>query len=605
MNISRLIVISGIVLHVCLADHSRVHAAYSSDSSQAFVTESANADKKTDIAVKELIAWGEYYYSRDPDRAIEYLLQALAAATALSSQDDLAESLFFLGRSYYYKDDYEKSRNYLSGSRRIWESLNSADGLARYHHASGSIYHINGSYLKATEDFQEAVRLSRKSGNILMESVGLLSLGALSLQRNDYVSGREFLDQSRRLVRSINDDSGLANVLANIGQLHQALGQYDSAYAYLHEALGIRRALHEERGIASSEYTLGNLLIEMSKPHEALQQLESSLNGFSRLGDDMGIGLNQIKIARAHGMLGSYAEALHAGNTALEISRLIDNPWLASESHLALAEIFRMQSNYRDALMHLESSIYITDSLSEVNKERLISELEYQFQSERKDDEISLLRSRAQLQSKNNVLLLVSLIALLLLLTLVLVLFRMKILALKKQRLIFEKEKTIHTQQAELIEKEKLLLQEQLDSKSRELATKALEMVRSTETIQNIAALLEVIRKKNTADTGLAKELKNAISLLERQQKDSSWHELEKIFKNIHPRFFEKLIRHCPDLSPAEIKVAAFLKMNLSTKEIAALTYKTEAGIKSCRFRLRRKLGLQFDDGLVPFLMQL
>jgi len=51
--------------------------------------------------------------------------------------------------------------------------------------------------------------------------------------------------------------------------------------------------------------------------------------------------------------------------------------------------------------------------------------------------------------------------------------------------------------------------------------------------------------------------------------------------------------------------VAALLKLNLNTKEIGAITYKSEAGIKSARYRLRQKLGLAKDENLVPFLIQI
>jgi DNA-binding CsgD family transcriptional regulator len=64
-------------------------------------------------------------------------------------------------------------------------------------------------------------------------------------------------------------------------------------------------------------------------------------------------------------------------------------------------------------------------------------------------------------------------------------------------------------------------------------------------------------------------------------------------------------LERCPDLSPTEIKTAALLKLNLTTKEIAAITFKSEGGIKTTRYRLRKKLELSSDDKLIPFLMQI
>jgi len=51
--------------------------------------------------------------------------------------------------------------------------------------------------------------------------------------------------------------------------------------------------------------------------------------------------------------------------------------------------------------------------------------------------------------------------------------------------------------------------------------------------------------------------------------------------------------------------MAALLKLNLTSKEIAAITYKSESGIKTMRYRLRKRLQLSSDEKLIPFLMQL
>jgi DNA-binding CsgD family transcriptional regulator len=80
---------------------------------------------------------------------------------------------------------------------------------------------------------------------------------------------------------------------------------------------------------------------------------------------------------------------------------------------------------------------------------------------------------------------------------------------------------------------------------------------------------------------------------------------LKTAFKNIHSGFYKKLIEICPDISSSEIKIAALLKLNLTSKEISAITYKSESGIKTTRYRLRKKLNLSSDEKLIPFLMQL
>ena len=60
-----------------------------------------------------------------------------------------------------------------------------------------------------------------------------------------------------------------------------------------------------------------------------------------------------------------------------------------------------------------------------------------------------------------------------------------------------------------------------------------------------------------------------------------------------------------PDLTPNEIKICAFLRLNMSTKDISAITHQSVKSINMARFRLRKKLDIESDENLIGFLMKL
>ena len=68
---------------------------------------------------------------------------------------------------------------------------------------------------------------------------------------------------------------------------------------------------------------------------------------------------------------------------------------------------------------------------------------------------------------------------------------------------------------------------------------------------------------------------------------------------------FKNLMNHYPDLTPGDLKLCAYLKMNLSSKEIAVLLNISTRGVEIRRYRLRKKLNLEHDKNLVEFLMEL
>ncbi len=555
--------------------------------------------------VNLLIDLGEYYCSRDFERALLYLQEALELSASLDYREGVAGSFLWQGRSYYYKDDFVLATQYLEKARNLYEQMDDVEGMLNYYFAAGAINSINGNYLNATDDFQNVIDLSQLSGNLKMECLGYVSLGSLNIMRSTPTSAMAYLKKALAISEKMEDLMLMAVILANTGKAFELMGMYDSAFHYLERSLEVRIQEGEDRGIASAEFLVGSMMIKTGKPQNAIAMLDSSRQRFLGLTDNTGICLTTRMMAEAYDLAGDRQNAIAEARTAIDISIKLKNPNLLYEAYSTMAKIMASSGFHDEAVQYLLKSNHLRDSLTTANNERIMREMEVKFQTARKDDEIKLLKSKNEIKDKNNLLLTVSIVALSLILTLALILFHFKSVGMTRQRKLFEKEKVINEQTTEIREKEQLLMKEQLESKNRELAAKALEMLRLNETMSNIIEKLEAFNEINNPDNKTSESLNAIISGLEAQLKDNTWVEFEKIFKNIHSEFFEKLFTICPNLTPAEIKVAAFLRLNLNTKEIAAVTYKSEAGVKSARYRLRQKMGLQSDDNLVPFLMQL
>jgi DNA-binding CsgD family transcriptional regulator len=71
----------------------------------------------------------------------------------------------------------------------------------------------------------------------------------------------------------------------------------------------------------------------------------------------------------------------------------------------------------------------------------------------------------------------------------------------------------------------------------------------------------------------------------------------------VHEAFFNRLKAQFPDLTPGDLKLAAYLKMNLSSKEIAPLLNISVRGVENKRYRLRQKVHLDNDANLTEFMI--
>jgi len=477
--------------------------------------------------------------------------------------------------------------------------------MAHYQLFTAYINDIIGNYPKAIQSYQEAIKLSKQAGNNINLYLSYCGLGKVHLSRSELTTAKNYFNEA--LIVSVDlKDPGLESILfTHLGRTYEFSNNYDSAMVFYEMSLQNRRSIGGDRAIASSEYNIGNLLVKTGQYHEALKMLEASLEKYRALKDDMGICINLIEMAKALHYTGATDKSNQISEEVLLLAKGLDNLHLLSSVYLNLAPIMALSGRYDIAYDYMMINKSLHDSLANINKERIIRELEVRFQSEREKNEIQILKGLNELQKRNIQLLYVSLSGSLIILVLVFILLSYKTKGLRRQKELYHSEKRFRKQEAEIREKEQLLLEGQLEAKKRELASKALEMLRINESIGDVIVKLKIFIEDNSDNDKLSRSIRNIVSGLEAQLRNNSWAEFEKVFNNIHVGFYKRILSIYPELTSSELKIAVLLKLNLNTKEIAAITFKSEAAIKTTRYRLRRKLGIKNDQSLIPFLMQL
>jgi DNA-binding CsgD family transcriptional regulator len=148
-------------------------------------------------------------------------------------------------------------------------------------------------------------------------------------------------------------------------------------------------------------------------------------------------------------------------------------------------------------------------------------------------------------------------------------------------------------------------LQADLAGKSRELANSAMNLVYKNELLQKISE--EIGQLKDNTGKKLADDQLRRIQKVidEGMNDDRDWNIFEKSFNEAHENFFKKLKSDHPDLVPNDLKLCAYLRMNMSSKEMASLLNISLRGVEIRRYRLRKKLNLEHDKNLVEFLIEL
>ncbi|TAE55236.1 MAG: hypothetical protein EAZ89_05815, partial [Bacteroidetes bacterium] len=140
--------------------------------------------------------------------------------------------------------------------------------------------------------------------------------------------------------------------------------------------------------------------------------------------------------------------------------------------------------------------------------------------------------------------------------------------------------------------------------KNQELASAAMHLVQKGESLQHIKQ--ELRKVLNVAEGDLRRQLHQITQSIDQDlQLDKNWEQFAHHFDQVHEQFLQRLREKYPDLTLRDQQLAAYLRMNFSTKEIARLMNISVRGAEIGRYRLRKKLGIDSDTNLVEFIVGL
>lgn len=498
--------------------------------------------------------FSEKIFRGNPKDALEFAALSLELAQKSNSDSLLYRANHNLGSIYLLLGNYPRALQLYNvainhGSKLVDKSI-----LARPLGNVGSIYYYQKDYPNALKYYKQALSYFPSTiaatdvPNLSRKASVLSNIGIIFDETKKYDAAEKYYREALILARLANDHEQIGNILNNQGTLLRDLGQYDSAFARLQEAMAIRQARNNTFGVARSFNNIGQFLLEQRKDYA---QAELYLNKAIALGRE-----------------------LHSLNTIKDAS-------------YNLYTLHQTTGNFKKALEAFQINRAVHDSLFNEESTRKIAQLEMQFEFDRQQAELL-----ANQKARENYYLLGGAALVLLLIAAVQLYFlqrgRSRRLELEQTRLSLEQTN----------------LKNQLLIKDKELATNIMNLINKNELINNISEKLLEVKTAISPDSQQA--VQKVVLDLQSSVQPELWQEFDYRFKQVHERFYNVLTEKFPDLTPNERRLCAFLKLNMTTKEISAITHQNAKSIDVARTRLRKKLNLTgTDQNLVLFLENL
>jgi len=431
---------------------------------------------------------------------------------------------------------------------------------------------------------------------------GMINIAAVKLMMHDFDGARddllEVLDMLDELdALKIEPDTVprivLPSIYNNLGVAYENLEKTEEAIDYYMRGASLARRLPGQLDVlARLLNNLGKIYGEEGRTQEALTAMNEALEIRMAEGNRPGEASSYRNLALFHFDRDDHQLALEYAYKGLEIAERLSSLQLLTNFSGLLYEHFDRYNQPDSALKYHKQLKEYTERMNseEVRQEITRMEVTARFQ------ERELLRQMEQKRKEQRLMYgggFVLLIAVILGLLFFLAQSRARRLRLANTNILLESDKN-------QLEREKL--ENELEIKNKELTTNVMYQIRKNELINEITKKLlayshSLNRNQQELMTGIIRDL-------EKTQDETVWEEFELRFHQVHNDFYEKLHRINPDLSLNERRLCAFLRLNMTTKEISSITGQSLRSIEVARTRLRKKLHLTNSDiSITDFLL--
>lgn len=476
-----------------------------------------------------------------------------------------------------------KSLSYLQEALKYEKELSDSTLLTLYHDA-GLVYKDRESLYMALNYFYKELELqneiNKKEAFFVSNNIG----GSYYLL-GDKKKARQFWEEALQGFKAYAKTKGNKTktlegsiIYNNLAVLESDEGNYARALEMLKEFRRHNEKFKDTINLILAYENLSDVYVKLQETNTALQSLRKG----KVLAQKINSQYDQASLFYKFGEI--YARNVPIRDSAIYY---LDKSYALSKAHgfidiqlkvsEVLVKIYEKEENHKQALNYLHTAKKLSEDALNSENEKRVNRLELEFQEKVKQTEL------IEAQKKRERFFIFGISFLLLFSVIVFLMFKL------------QKNKT----QKRMVENQ--LLAKELEEKKKELTNNAVQMLQTNEILESTHKDLKELKSKSGTND---KMLNKIITDLKLGTQAFNKNEFEKVFMETDGDFYKKLLSDFPSLTKNEIRLCAFLRMNLSSKEISAITQQSSNSIVVARSRLRKKIGLSENESINNFLIK-
>lgn len=529
------------------------------------------------------------------DEALEHLLTISKDTLKLESKALYYYHLALYNLTYNYSN--KETLNALKTSLTYSKQVENEYLIYKVKVLLGRYYAVNSNYPESLDYLLNALSYFERIQDSSNYSYVNNGLGIIYHDLQNYSYSEKYFKNALNGYELLNDNKGMALVSNNLSNLYSVLHKFEEALAYQRDALKKFEMLDDPTNIITSHLNILNIYLEQKNLDLASTYKDEATNWIKktdskRLQERYFFALGKLAYLQA-----DYSTAIENFTKSYELAE--ENNFLTSkvDATYYMFLVAEQLDQTSSQLTYLKRFHTLNDSLHSIESRNKVQNIAMDYVFEKQKLEQQMIAEQYEFEKRTNKMYVLIACSILISISLLLyLLYRNKTNRLTIQKMdhlhLTEKTKRIQSELEKQNYNNELLStlakqkEAELELMNREIATSSLQLIAKNNLMKEIA---EVLTKFKNSES-LYMEIKNVLNKNNNNKKD--WETFKNVFEKVHPTFFSSLKENYPDLSKTEIRVCAYIRINMSNTEIANAMNITQQSLIKSRYRIRVKMGL-------------
>ena len=358
---------------------------------------SGNADTSQ---VRRLLDQAKSYLNTNPDTAMALARRCSTYAGRINYPNGIAHSLYIMGDAYYRRGNYLQAIEHNHQSLQIAEKQGDKKLAADNLNSIGTSYHTQNNYTKALEYYFQALRRREELQDWPGVAASLDNIGLVHTQQGSYERARNYHAKALAIEEKRPNKQDIAITLTNIAITHQFQKDYETALKIFFQVRKTFEAVHDQYGMRVALQSIAQIYLAQGKYAQALTYSNQALHISEQLQDKEGVAQNQTLMAEIYQKSDQLDQSQAYALKSLELAQRIGVKNLVMESSRILAGNYQQQQNFEKALHYHQIASAMQDSIFSVEKVKAISNLQANYELEKKELEIKALQQERMAQEQ-------------------------------------------------------------------------------------------------------------------------------------------------------------------------------------------------------------